>query len=133
MYNELSAQEVYDTVVRHLAGMTKQSKEWNGLYNTCKYRDDEGNSCAVGCLIHDDEYDPAMDGADGSTSVAGIYERNLLPHRLIPHISLLTALQTVHDSESYWDDDKEDMKARLLDIAVHIELDAGIITQVEWK
>ena len=61
-------QEVFDHVAAHLIKQGKQSltdkKEgysYSGIYG-CAYRGVNGTSCAVGCLIPDDEYKVVIEG-----------------------------------------------------------------------
>jgi hypothetical protein len=64
------------------------------------YRGLNGQMCAVGCLISDDQYDPAMEGA----SAVQLLQR--FPSLgLSEHSSLLLALQCVHDGTPprYWE------------------------------
>jgi hypothetical protein len=51
-------QAVFDYVVKFLR---KQGCKSMGECN-CRYRDNMGHACAVGCLIPDDEYDVRMEG-----------------------------------------------------------------------
>ena len=89
-----SSQEIFDTVAEHLwkqmcAAVTRPE----GLYDSCAYRADDGKKCAVGCLILDQEYTPAMEGLP----VKALLRQGLLPQRLVGHILLLVELQLVHD------------------------------------
>jgi hypothetical protein len=68
----------------------------------CAYRGVGGRSCAVGCLIADDEYNPEMEG----TWVPILADMNILPPRLKPHLRLLTSLQGFHDDEDNWNDNR---------------------------
>jgi len=52
----MTSQEIFDTVIAHLLQQGKQSKS-----SVCLYRSDDGSKCAVGALIPDSEYDPAME------------------------------------------------------------------------
>ena len=54
---EYTNQSVYDKVCAHLAAQKTRSMNANG----CAYRGALGRSCAVGCLIPDEIYDPDMD------------------------------------------------------------------------
>lgn len=81
-----TAQEIFDTVARHLIAQGAQSITDDGH---CRYRADDGKRCAVGCLFTDEEYRPSMEG-HGVSSV-------MLPGRLKPHSMLLRDLQRVHD------------------------------------
>lgn len=55
----MDPQKIFDTVVQHLAKQGKRS--YNDNIIGCAYRAPGGLSCAVGCLIPDDLYDPKMD------------------------------------------------------------------------
>lgn len=131
--DKISAQEIFDTVVTHLSGMTERSTAHSMIGDGCAYRGKDGAMCAVGCLINDDEYNHEMDDLDGDSSILSIYERNLLPHRLIPHLRLLEALQSVHDRSDNWTSNKLEMKIRLGIVAERFGLDGSMIDKVEWK
>lgn len=110
MQETMTAQEVFDKVYAHL--LTQNAKSTNGA-GQCRYRGENNRSCAVGCLITDQEYQPSMDGepfADGHrldmTSVQYLNAHKLLPERLVPHLPLLKSLQNIHDSDdvNLWKD-----------------------------
>ena len=75
---------------------------WNGAkskgfslsmnYNTCQYRDKNGNCCAIGWSIPDDKYDPSMEGS-------GIQDNQKVKHLLAYRGSIhhLVSLQECHD------------------------------------
>lgn len=63
----MTPQEIFDKVATHL--LTQNHKAQTLLADTngdsslaCAYRSYDGRSCAVGCLIPDDMYDPAIEG-----------------------------------------------------------------------
>ena len=91
--DSISAQEIYDTVARHLFSQGRKSAVRIGGVYSCAYRGPRGLKCAVGCLIRDDEYIPSME-ANGVTALS---DRRRLPSRLGPHLNLLLDLQDVHD------------------------------------
>ena len=62
-----SLQEIFDLVARHLLIQNAKSII---LGNYCRYRDFDGRSCAIGCLIPDDMYEEGMEG----TGVTGLVE-----------------------------------------------------------
>ena len=64
----------------------------------CAYRGHLNDMCAVGCLIADDEYSPAME----TESVGSLIKNFDLPTRLWDHESMLTDLQELHDTCSTW-------------------------------
>lgn len=98
----MNAQEIFDTVVRHLKTQGKQSRTSSG---TCVYRKFEADGsvlkCAVGCLIPDDVYTPEMDG-DGweiGKLVEAICDEfeDILPKYFQQNVKLFSELQKVHD------------------------------------
>ena len=85
---EASAQEVFDQVRDHLLRQKVRSTTYKGI---CAYRINRRGSvlkCAAGCLIADDEYDPGWEGIPWKFL-------NELPR---DHVSLIVALQDVHDA-----------------------------------
>jgi hypothetical protein len=93
----MNAQEIFDTVTRHLAKQGKPALE----DGRCRYRTKDGLSCGAGCLFTDAEYKPEMDARhERGNLVARLAERDLLPKRLLPFLrsGLLGALQTAHDN-----------------------------------
>lgn len=87
----LTAQELFDATVKHLAEQGGPSKDTQGR---CYYRWFGGHRCAAGVNIRDDEYRSEME----MISVYELDEKGLLPARLEPHIELLSQLQGAHDN-----------------------------------
>lgn len=56
----LTKQKIFDRVARHL--LTQNKKAWRG--NVCSYRDTDGLTCAVGCLIPPERYEARFEGLD---------------------------------------------------------------------
>ena len=54
----MTHQEIFDEVAAHLLTQKKQAVNDEGV---CLYRTPSGLSCAVGCLIPDDLYTPAIE------------------------------------------------------------------------
>lgn len=98
----MTPQELFNTVYAHLLKQNIQAKMHDNV--GCYYRAPNGNMCAVGCLITDEEYDPDMEGMD----VVGLRKEALLPDWMKPHAELLTDLQAIHD------DSQPDQWGRLL-------------------
>jgi len=117
----MTAQEIFDTVVRHLHTQGKMACDHD---LGCRYRTDDGLRCAVGCLIKDDEYDPAMEGKDIDTL---LYD-NHLPH-LFPHEELLYSLQHTHDTGHVWNSN-ELMGKALLRVANTHGLNPAIVKEL---
>jgi hypothetical protein len=96
---KLTQQVVFDTVTAHLLNQMVPSKLKEGV---CAYRGAGGLQCAVGCLISDDEYDPAME----DMTVLDLLETGQLPKRLEEHVEFLSELQMIHDDHAVaeWED-----------------------------
>lgn len=91
---ERSAQEIFDTVAKHL--LTQNARSVGSYFETggCRYRGPNGLKCAVGCLIPDELYDPEMEG-HGSTFLVMNY-----PELGFHGVSrLLSHLQSIHDHD----------------------------------
>ena len=91
----MPAQEVFDTVVRHLHTQGKQAYTYE---EGCRYRMEGGLTCAVGCLITDAEYDVRMEGK----SVQMLIDRGMALPIMLEHCDLLKELQDVHDYAPNW-------------------------------
>lgn len=93
----MTAQEVFDKVVSHLR--QQGGKSLNA--GQCVYRAPDGKKCAVGCLIEDEEYTPAIE----MKGVVSVF--NMIPSldaRIgSGKIWLLQDLQVIHD-QCYSDD-----------------------------
>jgi hypothetical protein len=119
----MNAQEIFDTVVNHLAQQGTQSMTQRAddhvdrAGDGCAYRGDGGTKCAVGCLIPDDAYNPRMENA----TVISLAERKELPVDLIEHVALLSQLQEAHD----WSSSRSELILKLSDIAGAYNLDGG--------
>lgn len=89
-----TAQETFDTVVNHLRQQGKRA--YDGI---CMYRAPDGSKCAVGILIKDEEYFPGMELL-GTVSylLNDVMITPDLRKRLGEHLSLLIALQIIHDN-----------------------------------
>lgn len=110
-------QELYTTVRRHLLTQMKKAEVeidslgGSGKTTRCSYRTPEGLMCAVGCLIPDTNYDPALEGFGCSTSqvtkAAGLSFAQSDPNT--NPMGIAVSLQTIHDL-----DEPEDWR-KLLD------------------
>lgn len=91
---DATAQEVFDHVANHLLTQGKKSREPLDKHEdspTCVYRTSDGLSCAAGCLMTDDEYNPEMERNDWEMLVHGA----MVPKA---HMHLIARLQRVHDT-----------------------------------
>ena len=95
--NNHTLQEIFDQVVDHLLTQGKKSIDKNiGSGNACAYRTSSGLSCAVGCLISDEEYSKSFEKRNVNEL------RHLLSEsygiQINTHIvDLLKKLQEIHD------------------------------------
>lgn len=127
------AQKMFNDSYLHLK---KQGKAWvmDKDGGSCVYQSADGNSCAVGCLLQEGEYDPKMEGLDVGTA----RRMGLIPGRLIPYVQLLANLQRAHDfylpTQKAIDNDPDlaadlvmNWKYKLKEAAARFELDSSII------
>lgn len=86
-----SASEIFTKVKEHLLRQGAPAKD----RGVCMYRSPDGLKCAVGCLITDEAYDPAIEGKN----VDHLAVRDVLIKSRIDlcHITLLKELQLIHD------------------------------------
>lgn len=111
-----TAQEVFDTVAKHLLAQNEQSKEGT----TCLYRGPKGTKCAVGCLIPDEMYDEVFNSLSLESLLCSSRVTRPLRDFLQLYAELLKDLQFIHDSTlpQYW-------RGQLRDSASELAL--------EWK
>lgn len=102
-YDLSNMQGIYDKIVNHLR---KQGKPSIDLTGYCAYRGTDGLSCAVGCLISDDAYNPDIEGDSARSSKV---EEALIASGIpmnIPKVSIfLHEMQKIHDGLPYADQD----------------------------
>lgn len=92
----MNKQELFTRVVTHLRLQGKQSMTPDHVI--CAYRGADGTSCAVGCLIPDDQYSDAIEG----NNIISLAYRDDCPQILKDlmgegHKDLLHELQAIHD------------------------------------
>lgn len=121
----MNAQEIFDTVAAHLIKQGRPSKVRKDYTDMCLYRGPRGTSCAVGCLMTEDEYDPEME----HNSVTHLDEfekgRAFLKRMGEENKGLLRDLQEVHDYQMINDRGRfylRDLKADLRRVAHNHEL-----------
>jgi hypothetical protein len=84
--------EVFEQVRDHLLSQNAKSVDQRG---ECKYRSPDGLKCAIGCLIPDDVYTPAIE----SETVTGLstIEFSISDMDIMHTYYLLRGLQRIHD------------------------------------
>lgn len=101
--NKNSYQRIYDKVLRHLVKQGKVSVDRKS--GQCKYRGPNGTSCAVGCLISDEEYFKGLDNQSNNfnnniTDVAVYFGLKIKKSKL----TFLEDLQEMHDYSFFTED-----------------------------
>lgn len=91
----LTKQQVFDTVVNHLRQQGSKAEFYDEEGDRhCCYRKD-GLKCAVGCLIPDEFYNPALEGK----TVEHEMVQDVLKD-ITNELDLLWSLQSIHDWEA---------------------------------
>ena len=97
----MTDKEIFDRVATHLLLQGKRACVTTHPtgHMTCAYRGDGGTSCAVGCLITDEAYDPALEGYSvRSTLVREALEKSGVETEFSSaRVRLLRLLQCIHD------------------------------------
>jgi hypothetical protein len=68
MFPDLPLQEMFTKITEHLLKQgkrsmySKPSMYSSDMVKSCAYRGENGRTCAVGCLIPDEDYTPEMEG-----------------------------------------------------------------------
>lgn len=105
----MTAQELFDKVATHL--LTQNRASIDEKLDFCKYRlyrdNDPPLSCAVGCLIPDNQYDPEMEGVLIDRLIDDKWITGSILNLFREHRSLLYKLQWIHDKTTthYWKDE----------------------------
>lgn len=125
----LTAQQVFDTVARHLFAQGERAMDSEGQ---CLYRAAGGKKCAAGVLITDEEYFSGMEnvtfgsarhyeGASGWETAQVAW-----PPRLLVHEKLIVDLQSVHDSGCAWIS-RDSMIESLAAVAIKYNLNEEVL------
>lgn len=99
MTEKLNTQQVFDKVATHLLrqGRKSQNVGRGQCKSFCAYRGDDGTTCAVGCLIPDDRYNPALEGLAAQRFAVLDTIRDTVDLNETTK-TLLTELQDLHDN-----------------------------------
>lgn len=114
----MTAQEIFDQVVRHLLTQRHRATANGDLEGLCCYRTFGGMRCAVGCLIPDDVYSPTMEQKSIGMLWRGWPELAWMQE----HDELLSELQCLHDNE-----EPEDWEVELLQVALDHGLNMPLV------
>jgi hypothetical protein len=98
---EATAQEVFDQVKTHLL---KQGEKSVNNRDACVYKSINGNKCAAGCLISDEEYTRKFEGMNWIS----LSFKMLVP---LNHRELIVDLQLIHDKRNLidWKNELKDL------------------------
>jgi hypothetical protein len=113
-------QEVFDQVAKHLLTQQKRSVTKGEEYFSCAYKNENGLSCAAGCLIADDEYHEDMEGSGWDVLV----EEDVVPTENC--LELIVALQDIHDRKPV-----KEWRTALGRLATLYKLSTDILTQYD--
>lgn len=131
--HEFSLQQVFDKVATHL--LTQKQPAMRKDNTTCAYRAPDGKTCAVGCLMTDEEYNPRFEGVGITSSTfdnffnEGSNEGYEEGNRVMAdrHRALLFDLQDVHDMAQNSDDPVAQWKEDLTSVAETYGLDTKVL------
>ena len=124
--SQATAQEVFDQVARHLLTQNKMSLGDSGLkdFPDCRYRNDDGLTCAAGCLISEDEYYMKVASYEGR-GWATLVVKGIAPDA---HWKLIWELQKIHDSNRV-----SDWPKRLLEVAFKNDLEYTVLKELGYE
>ena len=94
MHKLPSAHEIFKRIAEHLRTQGRPAYAEDNW--SCRYRAESGLSCAVGCLIPDELYNPRFEGKAAPAVINSLYKSGLADWR--EHTNLLEALQELHDN-----------------------------------
>lgn len=121
----MEAQEIFDTVARHLLTQNAQSIGPMGP----AYRGKDGRKCAAGVLVLDSEYTSRMEGIawreslpDRTPGASRGFKAVCAARDRIGHAHLVESLQSIHD-----DYEPDKWSRQLIDTATVNGLDPGVV------
>ncbi len=120
----MTPQEIFDTVVTHLAEQKKRASSPEGM---CRYELPDGRRCAVGCIMNDSERSWSLVYEGCIASLVLIGYGKLRPF-FKENLGLLTTLQKAHDDPNHTG--VNGLKNRLKIIAHEYELDGAKVEDI---
>ena len=95
--SEVTTQDMFNTMVRHLIKQRVRSTQANGY--GCAYRGVDGTMCAVGVLIADEYYRARLETNSASSScVRAAVEASIKRGLTAGEVQLLCEMQSIHDA-----------------------------------
>jgi len=96
-----SVKNILERSTKHLLAQMKRSLSEataeRNEYNSCRYRGDDGRMCALGCLISNNRYYPALEGLSSKDPKVLDAARIRMEDR-----RLADELQSIHDGDEPW-------------------------------
>lgn len=121
-----NAQQIFDTVVDHLATQKQQAVTKSGY---CAYKDNKNLKCAIGCLILDEEYTMDIEEND----IQSLYSNSFVDidiDGVDEPLEFLIRLQQCHDGA----ETVEELRTMLRYLADDYELnDHKVANITEWS
>lgn len=114
----LSKQEIFDRIASHLIAQGSGSTNAEG---ECVYRSPNGTSCAVGCLIPDELYNPDFEMNSVKYLPLGVRE-----YLGLDNMEMLSNLQTIHDIASRGSYFLTDIREEMCHYAVDHNLNSAV-------
>lgn len=129
----MTAQEIFETVSRHLFAQGTQARE----LDVCRYRafipaTGETLKCAVGCLIPDEAYRPTMEGYRVSAVIGKLPDAQLAD-LFNQNYSLLSTLQRVHDFQLSETVSSAPFRKALRKVGNAYDLDTAFLEELEFS
>lgn len=115
--SEATEQEVFDHVARHL--LRQGHKAFVNSVGVVYRNQSNGDACALGCLMNDQEYQPTFEALSWPMLVSA----GLVPGA---HWKLMYALQVLHDEIP-----TDEWKTRLARLAGNYRLNADVLKEFE--
>src|SRR4029079_15000816 len=93
---QATEQEVFDQVKNHLLRQNKKCTKIINESSFCAYRNENGDKCAAGCFISDDEYNNFI---KNEINIESKGWKQLVSVEITPvkHSDLIYRLQNIHD------------------------------------
>jgi len=116
----MTDQELFDRVATHLLMQGRRAMRGGMGSDYCAYRSPDGLTCAIGCLIPDERYDPELEG-QSATSYAVLNAAGLTGEQA----RLASVLQHIHDDPSV--EAVEGWASDLRELAIRFDLNPAVV------
>ena len=108
----MNTQELFNKAVGGIYEQGEQSLDAEGA---CRYHGENGTKCAIGMLIDDTHYKPAMEGCTiRSEEIRSAVEDSIGRELMLEELHLLIDLQNMHDGAHAWHSAEEGFKKYFL-------------------